>query len=549
VPASYQGFCAIYRDYRQFQTRYHGGNISASDNMEFLGDSISNYYYLSGGISTKFFGIVDVPISFAFSDNTLTKNMALPFNRFSLSPSYKEYTLYAGFNSMSFSKYTMSGHDYFGGGFGYAGTGTWNAEGFFGRLRKAVVPDSSTHDAGYARIGGGIKLGYKADKYDVSANMIKIKDRSNSVDFTGFEEQYVSPKDNIATSVEVNLKPVDNLTVSGQYAISSIRETGSASTETPPQSVIYQAFEAAVSYSNELGSIGVSYDRLPPNYETLGGYYFSEDEEQVSLNLATTIADKVSVSGDFGYRHDNVDKQQLTTNKSLAYSVSLSGNPMERLSLSASVNNNQNYVNLKDNLEQLTKMSEFEDLDTNEYSRLSLTTNFSANYTARQTEVASNSFYSSFSLNTTSDEQRYDTASANSRIYNLNMGSNTTFLVPRISVGFNIGLSKTDTYSQDYNMLTITGSVSKSFQSGLSLSGSFTYAGTQSDTITSSVTNVRASASYALFKKHTLGLSFCYIHNPMAVSMPNRCTLSFSYGYGFQIIGDKKKEATQNEEK
>ena len=171
-----------------------GGNIAFNDNLEFLSDSVSNYYCLSGGLSTKFFGVVDVPVSFAYTNNQLTKNLALPFNRFSLNPSYKEYTLYVGYNSMTFSKFTMNGHDYFGGGFGYAGNGAIEVEAFFGRHRKAVIPDSTTTDAGYARLGGGFKINYKSDKYNISANVIKIKDRKNSVNFDNFPQQYIQPK-------------------------------------------------------------------------------------------------------------------------------------------------------------------------------------------------------------------------------------------------------------------------------------------------------------------------------------------------------------------
>ena len=165
-----------------------GGNLSYNHNYEMLPDSSSNYYYLSGSLNTKFFGVVDVPVSFSYTNNKFTKNMAMPFNRFSLSPSYKGYTVYIGYNSMTFSKYTMSGHDYFGGGFGYSGSGPWSTEAFFGRLRKAIMPDSSTNDAGYARIGGGLKVGYSSDRYGISVNAIKIHDRENSVDFTGFED-------------------------------------------------------------------------------------------------------------------------------------------------------------------------------------------------------------------------------------------------------------------------------------------------------------------------------------------------------------------------
>ncbi|MCQ2253698.1 MAG: hypothetical protein MJZ61_09625 [Bacteroidales bacterium] len=186
------------------------GNVAMSDNVEFLGDSVSNYYYLSGGINSKFFGIVDVPMSFSLSDNKFTKNLAMPFNRFSVAPNYKDYTLYAGYNAMTFSKYTMNGHDYLGGGLGYAGTGTWNVEAFFGRLKKAVSPDSSTSEAGYARIGGGVKIGYRTEKYEISANIIKIKDREKSVDFQLFPEQYVQPKDNFASSIAFTARPMAN---------------------------------------------------------------------------------------------------------------------------------------------------------------------------------------------------------------------------------------------------------------------------------------------------------------------------------------------------
>ena len=525
-----------------------GGNLSFNHNYEMLPDSSSSYYYLSGSLNTKFFGVIDVPVSFSYTNNKFTKNMAMPFNRFSLSPSYKGYTVYIGYNSMTFSKYTMSGHDYFGGGFGYSGSGPWSTEAFFGRLRKAIMPDSSTNDAGYARIGGGLKVGYSSDRYGISVNAIKIHDRENSVDFTGFEDQYVAPKDNTAASISLNVKPLNCITIAGEYAVSQMNENSQPISEnTPSTSTMYHALDANITYTAAIGSIGVSYDRLPPNYETLGGYYFAEDEEQVAVNLSANISDKATLSGSFGCRHDNLDNQQTITNKSFAYSVDASVTPVERLSLSASVNNDQSYANLRDNIEQLTMMSEFEDLDTNEYSRLNLTASFGANYTTKPSEIISNSFTSSFSYNTTSDEQRYDTTTANSKIYNLNLGSNTSFLIPKISAGINVSMSKTDTESQKYKMLTLTGSLSKSFACGLSLSSAYTYAATKTDTLNSAITNLRATAAYALFKKHNLSLSFCYIHNPMSITMLNRYTLSFTYSYAFTVIGDKKKKEEDNE--
>lgn len=55
------------------------GSLSASTTHELITDSTladnSFYYYLNGNLTTTFFGVVSVPISFAFTDNTLTKTL------------------------------------------------------------------------------------------------------------------------------------------------------------------------------------------------------------------------------------------------------------------------------------------------------------------------------------------------------------------------------------------------------------------------------------------------------------------------------------------
>ncbi len=523
-----------------------GGNFSMSDNVDLLGDSISNYYYINGAVNTKFFGIVDVPISFAFTDNTLTKNLAMPFNRFSLSPSYKQLKAYIGYNSLSFSKYTLSGHDFLGGGAGYDSELGWSVLGFYGRLRKAVAPDSTTSEAGYRRMGGGLMVGYRGDKYDVSANFIKIADDGSSMSFDGFLDQYVNPEDNFASSVSFNLRLVSNVTVLGEYAVSSMKtridENKITDVQFPDEKIIYQAFEVGAQYNAEIFSVGVSYNRLPPNYETLGGYYFSEDEEQVSLTFASSILKRINFSGDIGYRHDNVKEQNITTNKSMAYSLSFSGSVIDGLSFNASMNNDQNYVNLRDNYLQVTKVNEFEDLDTNEYSRLSESFVFGLNYQLPQNESVSQSVFTSFSLQKTSDEQRYDTLSSLAKVLGANAGYSATFNVPKLSFSANFGYSKTDTKAQDVDIKTYSITLGRNFFEKLSLSSVYTFADTRTDSIKSRVHNAKLNATYNMFQKHNLGLSACFVRNPLALSFKNRWTLSVNYSCNFDIINSTKKK-------
>jgi hypothetical protein len=80
-------------------------------------------YYASGNINFSLYGW-SVPLSFAYSNHRTTFQQ--PFNQYSLNPTYKWITAHAGYTSMSFSPYTVSGHIFFGGGVDLAPEGKWN---------------------------------------------------------------------------------------------------------------------------------------------------------------------------------------------------------------------------------------------------------------------------------------------------------------------------------------------------------------------------------------------------------------------------------------
>ena len=59
--------------------------------------------YLTGNLNFSFFNVLNLPLSFAYTNQKFSKDISLPINRFSLSPSYKWVKLYAGYASMTFS--------------------------------------------------------------------------------------------------------------------------------------------------------------------------------------------------------------------------------------------------------------------------------------------------------------------------------------------------------------------------------------------------------------------------------------------------------------
>lgn len=532
------------------------GNLSVNTTNELIADSTLPtdrfYYYLSGGISTQLFGFLSVPLTFSYTNNVLTKNLALPYNKFSIAPNYKKVTVYLGYNSMSFGKYTLSGHDYLGCGALYEGD-IWHLEGFCGRMRKAVQPDSTSAEPSYKRFGGGFKIGYKNEKYQLGFDVIKVKDDIHSVNFDGYEEKYIEPKDNIATSVRFETTLWENLSLSGEYGLSMLNKNIShidtlehhisdILLEYYGEKVYYQAFDFALNYTFGEHLIGFSYNRIPPNYESLGGYYFAEDEESYNVNFSTRLFNRISLTGDVGLRHDNLDNQKLTTDNSIAINIAANGNITDRLNFNVSYNNNQQYLNLRNQYEELIRTTEFENFDTTEYSRLNNTTNLGLNYMLSNNENVSNSIFGNFSYQTTSDYQRYDTTSANSKIYNGNFGYNLSLIPQKLSTSINLGYNKTEIQNQQTDMLTIGLNVNKAFFEKLSTSLSGTYAYTKIDSISSDIINVRLSLSYTLKERHNFSFSLNYVNSSQSQGNRNRLTMNLGYTHNFDIINRSKNK-------
>lgn len=535
------------------------GALSASTTHELITDSTladnSFYYYLNGNLTTTVYGVVSVPISFAFTDNTFTKNAALPFNRFSLSPIYKGYTLYLGYNSLTFSQYTLSGHDFLGIGAAYQNE-VWDIATFYGRLRKACAPDSAAtkFDIGYKRMGGGFKIGHNFDKVTLAGNVIFIGDKSNTVSFDSHPELYIPAKENVASSIEAGTTLIPNLNIRGEYAFSVIKSqysTDSLKTEPLKQggslnyTSVFHAYNFALDYTLGNSQVGMAYKYMPPNYETLGGYYFNEDLRQITATFSTMIADRIAVAGDAGFSRDNVKHQKLSTNKNMVYSINVSGNVTQKLNLSASFNNDQSYINIRDNYRQLIQTSQFEDLDTNNYSQLSSTSMLSLSYTLGGSEQVSQSVTADFTYQTTNEEQRYDTLSAKAKILNTNAGYSLSLTNIGATLSLRGGFNRTNTSAQKVDIATVSAGVSQRFKNPLTLSLDGTLANTMYDTISSYIVNARFSAAYTFFEKHNISLSAAYIHNSVAATLKNRCTVNFNYSYTFAI---KRKDTNENNE-
>ena len=352
-----------------------GGVTNSSIWTNNKGSGTSAYsLYLSGNMNLNIAGFLNIPVSFAYTNRQLTKSCTSPFNRLSLSPQFKWIKAYIGYGSMSFSKYTMSGREFMGGGVELSPKDKWKIMAFGGRLQKAVEATEYA-DASLKMCGGGFLLGYNAENFSISANVIKVKEFSSSLPYSPSDSAYVVPRDNVAASLNARVNILHNLSLSGEYAMSFLSRMAEADSvngawffDSHGDVITYHAGKTALAYKIPIGSVDLYYERIDPNYTTLGTYYNTDDFERIGLKSQLQIAEKLNVGANIGYQHDNLENQDVNSNSQFAYEVDLYIRPTEKLSVGLSASNNQEYVHVRDIIELVSQTHQYQNLDTLSYT-------------------------------------------------------------------------------------------------------------------------------------------------------------------------------------
>ena len=72
----------------------------------------------------------------------------------------------------------------------------------------------------------------------------------------------------------------------------------------------FNALNVSFDYPAGNGTIGAGYERIDPNYKTLGAYFFNNDLENITVNASQTIFDnKLNLSVNAGLQQDNLDNE------------------------------------------------------------------------------------------------------------------------------------------------------------------------------------------------------------------------------------------------
>lgn len=349
-----------------------GLKINGSINLNSVGYTVSGIprrrdpfnWFMTGGLTVSMFGY-SAPFSFSYSN--VNKNFSQPFNQFSFAPQYKWIKTYIGYNSMTFSPYTLAGHVFLGGGVELT-PGKWRVAFMYGRLRKAVLIDmlDTLHytNASYKRMGYGIKVGYETQGNAISFNIFTAKDDPASLPFI-LPQNVLTPKQNVAMSIAGRKTFFTKFFVDAEYAVSVLNNNIRANSESPdsvvansnlvkgllPNNTTNQYFDAlntSVGYQGKSYVIRIKYERIAPEYQTLGAYYFNNDMRNITVAPnVRLLKNKITLSANVGVQKNNLNQSRASTTLRTVGAFNAQYMPNEKWNLAGSYSNFSSYTNMR----------------------------------------------------------------------------------------------------------------------------------------------------------------------------------------------------------
>ena len=519
-------------------------------------------YFLNGNINANLYGLYNIPVSFAYTNQQFSFNdPSFKINRLSLHPSYKWIATHIGDVSMSFSPYTLNGHQFTGFGFDLTPNGPFKISAMYGRLirDREYNIDEPEVDPSYKRMGYGLKTSFEKTNYAIGLTIFKAKDELTSLDIPFPDDIGVTPKENLVVSIDGKVKVFDRGNIRVEYANSALTNdsrTDKIESNNPLSSlfdnristVYHDALKADFSYTVGKGSLGIGYERVDPQYQTLGAYYFNNDLENITVKLNQTLFNnKLNITANAGLQRDDLDKQKQSELSRLVTAINLSLKANEKLTVTSSYSNFRAHTQIKDQFDYINEVRPFDNLDTLNFTQISQNANLNINYNVSQKKEKRQSVNINLSYQNTTEKQDgflIDVNNNDSQFFNGNMAYNVTLSDKNLSI--------TGAFNSTYN--TISDNKTVTLGPTLAIAKQFfdktmrtTFSSSYNTTTTDgqqqgNVLNFRLGSSYRYKENHHFNLNIIQLfRNSITQSNINDFTATLGYSYSFSNRKKKRK--------
>lgn len=550
-----------------------GGGVSANSvYYNGAGQRDPFTYILNGNINLNISGIYNIPISFAYSNQEFGFSQPFRFNRLSLNPSYKWLTAHIGDVAMTFSPYTLNGHQFTGLGIDATPTSKLTLSAMYGRLIRSVEFDATNTQAvpAFRRIGYGLKTNYDFDRFSLGITLFAAKDDENSLETPVPVETGVNPQENLVVSVDGKVKLFGKAILNVEYASSAITEDTRASGMPENSGLLgvlfngnattqnYNALNAQLSLGVGNGSLGVTYERIDPEYRTLGAYFFNNDLENIAVNASQAIFNNaVNIAVNAGLQRDNLDDAKTSELQRIVTSINVSLKASEKLNINGSFSNFQSVTNIRDQFDFINAVTPFDNIDTLNFRQQSRNANLSLAYVISKSEKRAQNASINVSMQDTEDLQEQfltgDQSTLGATTF-LNTGGNYTlsFVPLDLNVTAGVNASFNTTLETDNTTLGPTLALSKLFFDK-KIRSSFAASYNQSSVngeVQNTILNFRLNAGYQLYEKHQFNLSLLSLfrNSPIATAQVAASDFTATLGYNYSFVTGKKKKEPKKQQ-
>jgi hypothetical protein len=478
-------------------------------------------WFVTGNLNVTLFGY-SAPFSFSYSN--ANSNFSQPFNQFSFAPQYKWVKTYIGYNAMTFSRYTLAGHVFFGGGV-ELNPGKLRVAAMYGRLRQAVpfnLNDSLQNDrASFRRMGYGLKVGYEDSGNAIYASIFAAADDVTSIPFV-LPNTSLTPMQNVAVSVSGRKRFLKHFFVDAEYAISALNKDTKAKSEQDstvlrqssnfiqgllPQNATsryYDAVNASIGYQANWYTIQLKYERVAPEYQTLGAYFFNNDMQNITIApTVRLLRGKLTLAANVGLQNNNLDKTRASTTSRNVGALNANYTPNEKWNFSSNYSNFSSFTNVRKYNDPFFQNK----LDTLNFYQVSQTLNANVIRNLGGKENPQ-SIMCNASFQNSSDQASYARGGQKSDFISTNASYSYAIAPSNFTVAISANMYRTQSPGLQTTFWGPTVSLTKSFlEKTLRFSMSTTYnqTATSGATQTSPIINNRLNLNYAPKPKNGSG--------------------------------------------
>jgi len=514
-------------------------------------------YVLNGNLNFVFFGIINCPFNFTYSNYSENFSHPFNFNQFGIQPSYKWIKTYLGYNSMSFSSYTLSGHQFLGAGIELTPPDKpIKVSVMYGRLLKPVEEDTLNLKAtpSFARYGYGFKIGYLFADGEVSLILFNAYDDVSSLNKLPVKT-IIKPQENLAISLNATKKIFERLMFTVEYASTAITDDRRIMEKREGKNIFkltdflmtnsiatsyYNAFNTSIKYSGKSYSVGSTYERIDPGYTTLGAYYFTNDFENITLDASKSLMkNKINLSGRIGLQRNDLDDMKLSKTKKVVGNINLSYAINKKININSTYSNFTGYTFIRNDFDYINEQNPYKNLDTLNYTQINQNIAVNVNYILGdiKSKEKQQSLNFNFNMQHATSEQGNNTLPG-ADFYNGNIAYSLGLLKKKITVFSSINSNYTKApNSFDTFTLGPTAGINKSlFDKTLRVSTSMSYNSSfnNAKANVNSVLVFRTSCNYILQKKHNFNLSFI-VQNRNINPKKNITDLTVTIGYRYNF--------------